>query len=56
MQVAVGRDLFFGLHLEKLEALGKICTVASSHIHATEKVRKERHLICHCESLAPPPY
>ena len=40
--MAVGWDLFFDLHLEKLEALAKICIVASSHTYATEKVRDER--------------
>ena len=33
---------FFGLYLEKLEKLAKICTVVSSHTYTTEKVRDER--------------
>ena len=43
-----GRDLFFGLHLEKSEASGKISTIASSHTYTTEKVRDETRLICNC--------
>ena len=54
MQVAVGWGLFFGLHLEKLGASAKICTVMLSHTYTTEKVFDKRLLIRHCVSLAPP--